>query len=460
MDLLLGLDVGTTATKALAFDLKGNVVASASRGYGLITPHDDWVEQDPEELWRAVVETTRAVASRIGPEDRVVALGQSSQGGTTIPVDEDGRPTYKAISWMDQRAHDAARREEENQGADWLYRMTGWPLFSGLPLQHIGWLRQHRPSAFAETRRFLFVNDFIGERLAGTHCMNPADATITQLMNVETGDWDERLLSIVGISRDQLSPMHPSGYVVGKLTANASEITGLPAGLLVVNGAHDQYCAAVATGVTQPGLVLLSCGTAWVVLGVPESLQVGLQTGMAVSRHAVRDRWGAMRALGGVGTSVEWLIDQVWGGLAPSSDRGLLYKAINEEVVASPPGAGGLLFYPLAGGHANMLGTARGGLLGLSLSHSRGDVARAVMEGVAFELRWALEEIRDAGLAVGEMSMVGGATSNPVWPSIVADVTSTSVVLPAVREAASRGAAILAGVGAGIVPDPDAGSSE
>lgn len=458
MDLLLGLDVGTTATKALAFDFDGNVVASVSYGYGLLTPRPGWVEQDPEELWRAVVETSRAVASQIDPDDRIIAVSQSSQGGTTIPVDGDGKPTYNAISWMDERGDGEARRAINERGEQWLYRLTGWPLFSGLPLQHISWFRRHQSGPFARTSRFLFVNDFIGERLTGVGCMNPSDATITQLMDVATGEWDERLLDIAGITRGQLSPMRPSGHVVGTLSAAASEETGIPRDALVINGAHDQYCAAVAVGATQPGLVMLSCGTAWVVLAVPESLQVGLSTGLAVSCHAVQGRWGAIRSLGGIGTSMEWLVDNVWGGTAVGAERSAAYGAINAEAMTSSPGARGLLFYPLAGGHATMLGTARGGFLGLSLSSSRGDMGRAVMEGVAFELRWVLEEIRDAGLAIDEMRMVGGAAKSPLWPSIVADVTNTPVALPAVREAASCGAAVLAGVGAGVFADPDAGS--
>ena len=213
MDLLLGLDVGTTATKALAFDLDGNVVASASCGYGLLTPQPRWVEQDPDELWRGVVETSRAVSSQLSPGDRIVALSQSSQAGTTIPVGEDGQPTYNAISWMDQRGEKSAYRALDERGKDWVYTLTGWPLFGGLPLQHIAWFRRNQTEAFARTSRFLFVNDFIGERLTGVGCMNPADATITQLINVATGDWDERLLDIAGITRGQLSPMHPSGHI-------------------------------------------------------------------------------------------------------------------------------------------------------------------------------------------------------------------------------------------------------
>ncbi len=199
--------------------------------------------------------------------------------------------------------------------------------------------------------------------------MNPSDASITQLLDIETGDWDDWLLMLAGIRRDQLSPVRPSGVIIGKLTAEASAATGLPAGLPVINGAHDQYCAAVGMRVTRPGSVLLSCGTAWVLLAVPEDLEVGRRSGMALSCHAVPGCWGAIRSLGAVGTSLDWLADSIWAGHegAPIEPRSVLYQAINAAAARSGPGAHGLIFCPLAGGHAGFFGVAQGGFLGLTL---------------------------------------------------------------------------------------------
>jgi xylulokinase len=457
-ELFIGLDVGTTATKALLFDLDGRVLASATCGYRLLTPQPDWVEQDPEEIWQAVVKALRSITRECGPHDHLVALGQSSQGGTTIPVDARGGPLHQAFSWMDQRAGPEAEQVRAAWGAEALQHLTGWPLMSGLPLNHIAWYRRNCPVEFAATARLLFVNDFIGQRLTGQYCMNPSDASITQLMNLATGDWDNRLLEVAGIERRQLSPIQPSSTAVGLLTQSASEATGLPPGMLVVNGAHDQYCAAVGTGVTRPGQVLLSCGTAWVTLAVPESLEVGLHSGLAISRHAVENRWGAIRSLGGVGASLEWLLDNVWGGAQAGAERGQLYQALNAGVARVSAGAEGVLFLPLAGGHAAGYGSARGGFLNLALEHSRDHLARAVMEGTVFELRWAIEEMRAKGIQVTKLVMVGGAAKSSAWPQIVADVLGISVAMPEVKDAAACGAAILAGVGAGLFGDPDSGA--
>jgi sugar (pentulose or hexulose) kinase len=358
---------------------------------------------------------------------------------------------------MDHRAGEQAQRVRDQFGAEFVHHTTGWHLGGGLPLLHIAWFRENCPEAFAATRQFLFVNDFVVQRLTGRLCTNPSDAGITQLLNLDTADWDERLLTFAGAGRDQVSPVQPSGHAVGRLTATASEATGLSQDVLVVNGAHDQYCAAVGAGVTQPGQVLLSCGTAWVILAVPEDKEAALQSGMAVSHHAVEDRWGAIRSMGGVGTSLEWLLDQVWGARDPSEGRGDLYEAVNRAAAQCPPGAGGLFFFPLAGGHGLTFGRSGGGFLGLSLAHTRADMTRAVMEGIAFELCWVIGEMRQAGLGVAELTMVGGAAESPVWPQIVADVTGVPVALPSSRQAAGRGAAILAGVGAGLFAGPEAG---
>jgi xylulokinase len=459
--LLLGLDVGTTATKAALFDLCGATVAVATRPHTLITPRPGWVEQDPDELWQAVVDAIRAVLSQQAPGDRVVALSIASQGGTTIPVNEKGVPVYAAISWMDERASRQAEHIRQVFGDEFVYRTTGWHLGNTLPLQHLGWLRDERPEVLELTARVLFVNDFILQQLTGDAVMNPSDATMTQLFNIAAGDWETCLLDEVELRRDQLSAIAPSGHALGLPVAEAIQATGLPPDTLVVNGAHDQYCAAVATGVTRPGTVLLSSGTAWVILAVPQDLTTGLASGMAVSCHAVPGRWGAIVSLGGVGASLEWLLKT----LRPAAEEpvdvnagaaSLNYAALNAAAVRSGPGARGLLFYPLAGGHSR-IGAGHGGFLQLALEHTYGDMVRAIMEGTCFELRWVLEGIRARGLPVSRLTLVGGAATSPLWPQIIADVASVPVALPADRQAAARGAAILAGVGAGIFPDMESG---
>jgi xylulokinase len=453
MDLLIGLDIGTTATKALLFDVEGHLITSATYNCDLISPRENWVEQNPEDFWDGVVATTRRLLEGLTPADRVIALSISSQGGTTIPVDCEMRPLRNAISWMDRRAHEQAERIRRTIGAEEVYRVTGWALQDGLPLGHIAWLRDNEPELFKATRYFLFVNDFILYRLTGELCMDPSDAGITQLYNVSGGCWDERMAEIAGMEITQLSPIQPSGHVVGTLRREAAEEMGLPQSVLVVNGAHDQYCAALGTGVLHPGSVMLSCGTAWVILGVMEELRLNPETGLSISPHVLPDLWGALRSMGGVGTSMEWFIDNVWrfGG---SDKREEIYDVINECARRSVIGSNRLIFIPLTGGHVQI---PRGTFFGLSIHHSPSDLARAVMEGIAFELRWVMGEVRSAGVEADRLRMVGGAAESPIWPQIVADVTGIPVILPEVKQAAGCGAAILAGVGCGLYPSMEEG---
>jgi xylulokinase len=459
--LLLGLDVGTTATKAATFDLCGATVAAATRPYGLNTPKPGWVEQDALELWQAVVSAIRDVLAQQSAGDRIIALSLASQGGTTVLVDGEGTPIHPAISWMDERGSRQAARIRQTLGEEFVRQTTGWPLSAALPLQHLGWLRDAYPDLLNRAARVMFVNDFILHRLVGHAVMNPSDATMTQLFNIATCDWDMRLLDEIGLQREQLSGVEHSGRSVGTLTAEAGRLTGLPPDTLVINGAHDQYCAAVGTGVTRPGTVLLSSGTAWVILAVPQALETGLASGMAISCHAVPGRWGAIRSLGGVGASLEWLLKTMGPAAYAAADtsagtRSAGYAALNAAAGRSEPGARGLLFYPLAGGHSR-IGAGHGGFLNLALEHTYGDMARAIMEGTCFELRWALDEIKARGVPVKTLTLVGGAATSPLWPQIIAGAARVPVSLPADRQAAARGAAILAGVGAGVFADMESG---
>jgi len=449
MELLLGIDIGTTATKAILLNVEGREVASASYKYGLITPRENWVEQDPEDLWRGVVAVCQTVLKHVKSGDRVLALSISSQGGTTIPVDVNSQPVGNAFSWMDVRAHEKAEQVRKAVGGDRVYEITGWRLGDGLPLLHIRWLRQRAPKIFAAARRFLFVNDFIIHRLTGQFCMDPSDAGITQLYNIAENRWDDDMLKAAGIESDKLSPVRNSGVAVGQLTAKASQETGLPQSVLVVNGAHDQYCAALGAGVTKLGDVMLSCGTAWVILCLMERLQLDTEKRLSISPHVIPGKWGALKSLGGVGACMEWFLRNLYPEPDAQSD---LYDQLNKNTDAVPAGSRGLIFLPSSGGYGR---GSRGAFIGLTLSHSRDDMARAVMEGIAYELRRVMESISE--ISPETWRMVGGAAASAVWTKIVADVTHLPVAIPSTTEAASYGAAILAGVGSGVFADQEAG---
>jgi sugar (pentulose or hexulose) kinase len=296
-----------------------------------------------------------------------------------------------------------------------------------------------------------------------------------QFLDVASGEWSAELCALAGIEPGQLSPILPSGAVVGRITPEVRRLTGLPSETVVVNGGHDQGCTALALGVTAPGQILLSGGTAWVFTGVTDTPDVAalppsldLNFLPVPQQGAIGGRWTVSQSLGGLGASLEWLLQRCWPAMEAESDeaRAAAFAALDAELAGTTPGGAGLFFLPLTGGHSAPAGDQRGVLWGLRLDHDRGDMARAVMEGAAYELRWALEPLRQrsGGRAIGalhsqdgspqappleRMWMIGGATASPLWPAIVADVTGLPLSLPQGKHWPAVGAAILAGVGAG-----------
>jgi xylulokinase len=475
-DTILGLDIGTTSTKAVLFDLSGAELAVAEQAYPLRTPQPGWVEQDPGELWQALVNVLRAIVARAGgragEQRRILALALAAQSGSLLPARRDGTPLSPIITWMDGRTEALVRRWRAEGVQEQVRPVSGWHLYPGLCLPTIAWLRQHQPETFAAAGYYFSVNDFLVHRLTGRFCTNPSNGGGMQLVDITTGDWSPELCTLAGIEPQQLSPIQPAGAVVGRITGGVSQLTGLPPRTVVVNGGHDQGCTALGLGVTDPGKILLGCGTAWVLTGVagapdvdalPDSLDMNFLP--MPQRGQVPRRWTVSQSLGGLGASLEWLLRQWWqspaaasgGQTAPETQRKDTYAVLDGELRRTGPVGNGPVFLPLTGGHSQPAGEQRGLLLGLRLDHDRADVARAVMEGAAYELRLALEPIRRAGMPVQRMWMIGGAAQSPVWPGIVADVTGVPLSLPQYAHWPAAGAAVLAGLGIGAFKTMAAG---
>jgi xylulokinase len=472
---ILGLDIGTTSAKAVLFDLSGAEQATAERAYRLRTPQPGWVEQDPEEVWQALLHVLRTVIGRTGvgapPRGRPLALALAAQSGSLLPARRDGTPVSPIITWLDGRTEELVGHWQAEGVEPKVRAISGWHLYPGLCLPTIAWLRQHKPDVFAAAEHYFSVNDFLVHRLTGRFCTNPSNSGGMQLVDVASADWSADLCALTGIEPGQLSPIRPAGAVVGPIRPEVSRLTGLPADTVVVNGGHDQGCTALGLGVTTPGKILLGCGTAWVITGVtdtpevaalPPSLDLNF---LPVPKHGrvpqnepgpwtVSVRWTVSQSLGGLGASLEWLLQRCWPAVDPElstrpagGSRHAAFAALDAELEGTTPGGGGLFFLPLTGGHSTPAGDQRGALWGLRLDHTRADMARAVMEGAAYELRWALEPIQQAEMPIQHMWMIGGAAQSPLWPAIVADVTGVPLSLPRGKHWPAVGAAILAGVG-------------
>ena len=446
-DALLGLDIGTSAVKAILLELDGRELAAASRAYPLLTPQPGWVEQDPEAVWQAVAAALREIVSRAGAH-RVLSMALAAQAGSIIPADLDGNPVYPMITWLDGRSQDLTRQWQADGTAAAIRRSSGWQPFAGLPLPSIAWLRRERPNLHAAAARWLGPADFLIHRLTGQFATDLSAASEMLLVDVRAGQWSDDLCALGGVDPARQSQINWAGRPLGQITPQAARLTGLPAGLPVIAGGNDQPCAGLAMGMTAPGKVMLSTGTAWVMMSVVETPSTDrVPPWVNVYYHAVPGRWLQGQLVGGFGASVDWWVRQAWPSPDPAGQP--QYEPFNAAVTASPAGSQGLLFLSLSGPSQVLNAAPGGGFAGLTLAHTRGDMSRAVLEGCAFEVRWALDELRAAGIAAGELWLAGGATRSPVWPQILADVSGAVVVLAGEADWAALGAAMLAGWGAG-----------
>ena len=436
---LLGIDVGTTGTKAGLFDVRGQLVASASAEYPLHTPREGWVEQPADDWWDAVVATVRQVTQDV-PRGEVSALSLSTQGGAWVPLDAHDRPMRNALSWMDKRAADLGRRLEAAKGPDWCYRLTGWPLGGGLPMLLTCWLRENEADLFATAAQFADTHAYVMLRLTGKSTTDHSNAAITQFYDLESAGWSDELCATAEVEPDMLPALARAGEVIGTLTSQAADELGLPASTPVVAGGHDQYCAALGSGVISEGTCLLSCGTAWVALVDSATLLFDPSRRVSPGTHVVPDHWGLLTSVPVAGAALKWFRDN----FLPERT----YESLSDEASSVPPGSRGLLFVP--GNFREGTGSA---FVGVDLSHGPADFVRALMEGVALAVRRNVEAIAKLGAATHNLTMIGGGARSRCWPQIVADTCNARVTLPDQPEAACAGAVMLAGIGSGAFPD-------
>jgi xylulokinase len=443
---LLGLDVGTTSTKAVLYDLAGEELArSVSAPYHLHTPQPNWAEQDPKELWQAVLTALRGVMSQAGDDVQVAALCMAAQSGSLLPADEYGDPVYPLITWMDGRTEELVNRWRDAGIDARVKSLSGWSLYPGLCLPTIAWLQENDPETFVAARHYFSVNDFIAYLLTGKMVSNPSNGGGMQLVDIQTANWQEDLCAVAGITPEQLSRIQLSGSIIGEVRPEICQETGLTPGSVLVNGGHDQGCTAMGLGINDPGKFLLSCGTAWVFTGMTDSPDMDrIPDALDMNFHITPNRWTISQSLGGLGASLEWWVGQAWIG-----SRQDKFAALDQELGKSQPNKR-LFFTPLTGGHDDPATTRSGCFVGLQLVHQRRDMARAIMESAGYELRWALDIMKATEMPIDGLWMVGGAANSSHWPLILANITGLPISLPDYDNWPALGAAVLAGVGVGL----------
>jgi xylulokinase len=449
---VLGIDVSTTATKAVLLDEAGRVAGIGSSSYDYQVPRPRWSEQDPALWWDGALGAIRSVLAATGVSgDDVAAVGLAGQMHGAVLLDAADASLRPAILWNDQRTSAECDEIRERVGAQRLIEVTGNDALTGFTAPKLLWVRRHEPATWRRVAHVLLPKDYVRLRLTGDHAVDKADAAGTLLLDLATRNWSSEMLSALEMDAALMPSTWEGPDVTGSITAEAAKATGLRPGTPVVAGGGDQAANAVGVGAVAPGTMTLSLGTSGVVFGSTDRPLYEPGGRVHAFCHAVPGRWHMMSVMLSAAGSLRWFRD----ALAPDMDFGDLVASA-EEV---PAGSEGLIFLPYLTGerspHPDPL--ARGAFVGLTVTHDRRHMTRAVLEGVAFGLRDGLDLMTAAGMPVPhQIRASGGGTASQLWRQILADVLETEIATVGTSEGAAYGAGLLAAVGAGWYPTAEA----
>ncbi len=415
---LVGLDVGTSAIKGVAIDEEGHVLATANAEYPLSRPQPGWAEQDPDDWWHAAEDVLGRLPE--GP------IGLSGQMHGLVVLDADQHPLRPAILWNDQRTAAECAEIEERVGLARLLELTGNRALTGFTAPKLLWLRRHEPELYRRIRHVLLPKDYVRLRLTGELAADVADASGTLLFDVRRRGWSPDVCAALEIPLEWLPPAHES---------------------IEIAGAGDQAAAALGVGIGRPGPISLVLGTSGVVFSALPAYEHDREGRLHTFCHAVPGTWHAMGVMLSAAGSAAWLRGVLAAGLAE----------LEAEAAQSPPGSEGLLFAPYLAGERTPHPDpdARGAFVGLSVRHDRGALWRAMLEGVAYGLRDSLELLRELGARPDSGRVSGGGARSELWLRILASVLGLPLETTESEEGSAFGAALLAGVRAGVFSDAD-----
>ena len=454
------LDIGTTGTRTIIFDLKGKEIARSYEEWNSMYPTPVMVEQNAESWWSAVKKTIDEALriSKVKPED-IISVACTNQRETIVPVDKDGNSLYNAIVWQDRRSTEECDWIKENIGADKIYNATGLtvdPYFSG---SKILWFKNHKPDIYAKTHKFLLVHDYIVHKLTGKFVTDYSNASRTMLFDIKNLKWSDEIAGAMGLDLDKMPEAMPSGKEVGNVQCAG---TGFSSKTKVITGGGDQQCAAVGVGVVKPGRMKCTTGTGSFILSYLDEPTFDSEKRVLCSCHAVPGKWIQEASIFTTGAVLRWVRDNF--GAAEKLDaymqqmRGKTvdpYDLMTDMAAQSGVGANGLLLIPhfIGAGAPHWNPNARGTIFGLALGHTTADIYRAVLEGVAMEVKKSVNVFASLGSTPAEMRITGGGSRSSLWNQIMADVLGIKCGRGELEESTAVGAAILATYGAGEFSD-------
>jgi xylulokinase len=446
---LLGIDVGTGGTRALVLDGRGGVVSSATEDHrAFASPQIGWAEQDPCDWWRACgIAVRRALVQAKLRNDQISCVGLSGQMHGAVLLDEQDRVVRPALIWCDVRTEKQCQDLTAQVGADKLIQLTCNPALTNFTLTKCLWVRENEPENWGRVRSLMLPKDYVRFQLTGERATDVADASGTLLLDVTNRRWSKAMLNLVQMDESLLPSLYESPEICGRISDSGADATGLKKGTPVVAGAGDQAAGAIGMGVVSPGTVSATIGTSGVVLAATDRPALDSRGRLHTFCHAVPGRWIAMGVTQAAGLSLRWFRDHFGSG-----ERQQSYESLTAEAANAPPGCDGLLWAPyLMGERTPYLDpAARGMLVGLTASHTRGHVIRSILEGVVFSLRDTFTIFREMEVPVTRIRLGGGGARSPLWRQIQADIYGQPVETVEAEEGAAYGAAILAGVGVKI----------
>ena len=443
MKYLIGIDVGTSGTKSVLFDVEGNEIASCTEEYPLYQPKNGWAEQKPEDWWNAVCKTLNYLTSKAG-DGEICGIGISGQMHGLVMLDENNQVIRNSIIWCDGRTTEECREIERIIGRDRLMEITCNPALEGFTAGKIRWVQKNEPENYKRCKHILLPKDYIRFMLTGEYATEVSDASGMQLLDIEGRCWSREVCDKLGIDMSLLAKVYESPEATGYITEEASALTGVKAGVVVAGGAGDNAAAAIGAGVCKSGKAFTTIGTSGVVFAHTDKPVFDKNGRIHTFCCAVPGKWHVMGVTQAAGLSLNWFRNTL--------AKDISYKELDKQAEGIKIGADKLLYLPyLMGERTPILDVnSRGVFFGLSAMHTRAHMARAVMEGVSYSLYSCVELLSELGIDVSDMVACGGGGKSKLWQKILADVYGIDVKTLVSPECAALGVAILGGVAAGV----------
>lgn len=455
---ILAHDLGTSGNKATLYDLNGNLCKSTFYEYPTYYPQDNWVEQNPEDWWKAVCISTRELIEKSGvTKADILCVSFSAQMMGCLPVDDQGKPLRRMMIWADLRSVEQEKYIENTLGMKKIYEITGHRISAAHSAEKLLWIKDNQPEIYSRTYKILHVKDYIIYKLTGKFVTDYSDASGMNLLDIRKKDWSQEIIDAIGIKKDMLPNLHPSTDIAGTITVNVSEEIGLLKGTPVVIGGGDGACASIGAGVVEKGSAYNAIGSSsWIALATEEPIfDPEMRTFNFI--HLDKDLYIPCGTMQSAGYSYSWLKNTLCGlEVMEGKEQNIsAYEIINRKIEKSKLGANNLLFLPYLLGERSPRWNpdARGSFVGLRITHKDEDIYRSVLEGVTYNLKVILDAFNNF-IPINEVIVIGGGARSKVWMQILADVWQKPVLVPQfLEEATSMGAAVCGGVGIGAFSD-------